>query len=63
MTDPEYVKERDKLIPFAVHYADSKWGARNPRKDNMSAEEWAKQWNLAYLGEMDRLARKEGITR
>lgn len=63
MTNAEYVAERDKLIQFATHHADSKCGSHAPHVGEQSAADWAIAWNLAYLGEMDRLAREHGIVR
>ena len=61
MTNLKYEKARNALIPFAEKYADKKVGAK--AKSLKSREEWSKDWNVAYLGEMDRLAREHEIVR
>ena len=56
MTDKEYEKERNLLIPFAVKHADEKEG-----KDPgylQGRNEWIKSWNTSFLIEMDRLAKE-----
>jgi hypothetical protein len=59
LTDKEYEKARNELIKFAVAYANKKEGTA-PREWE-GPQHFAQRWNLCYLGEMDRLARKEGL--
>jgi len=51
MTDILYETLRNSLIPQAVKYANKLHGKRPPA----DYFKWAKQWNLTYLQEMDRL--------
>lgn len=55
----DYERRRDELIPTAEAFADRTVGVRPD--DNF--EGWAGRWNKAFLGEMDRLARRAGLTR
>ena len=53
----EYQAARKKLIPHAARYANKLFG-----KDcNGDKEEWIKNWNKAYLCEMDRLAKEQRL--
>ena len=63
MTNLKYEKARNALIPFAEKYADKKVGAKAESSKLKSREEWSMHWNVAYLGEMDRLARECGVVR
>lgn len=60
MTHPDYTKARNKLIPFAVQYANKTEGTHRAFWEG--PQNYAKRWNLAFLGEMDRLAIKEGLS-
>jgi hypothetical protein len=59
MTSPrkktEYEKERDKLIPMAVKFADMKCPV-------LKTLEQKEEWNKLYLQEMDRLSKEKGLT-
>jgi len=58
MADKKYEEARNALIPFAEKYANEK-EEKNPV--GQSREEWAKAWNLAFLGRMDKLAKEQRI--
>lgn len=60
ITDKEYVRERNKLIPHAVKHADEVVGEQKWGESDAS---WALRWNRAFLDEMDRLAEAENLTR
>jgi len=60
MTNIEYEEARNKLIPAAERYANEKEG-KQPQP-MQSRDEWVKAWNLAFLGKMDLLAKKQGLT-
>ena len=53
-----YEKERNKLIPAAVIFADGRHGRHAPLNNK---ECWYLAWNTAFLGEMDRLAKESGL--
>ena len=59
MKNREYEPARNKLIPVAESYANEKAGA-HPKSAHAPGE-WAKLWNRAFLGEMDRLAKERGL--
>lgn len=59
MTDREYVIARNELIPSAAQVADFRHGKHAPLNDKDS---WYEAWNIAFLGEMDRLALESGLT-
>ena len=52
MTDKKYEEARNALIPFAERYADELHGTSHGERDRIS---WVSDWNVAFLGEMDRL--------
>lgn len=58
ITDEEYRKKRNDLIPNAIVYAYKKAGLR-PTTNNkyQSLEVWAANWNRLYLSKMDELAK------
>lgn len=60
MTDPTYTKARNKLIPFAVQYANKTEGTHQAFWEG--PQNYAQRWNLAFLEEMDRLATQEGLS-
>jgi hypothetical protein len=53
-SDPDYVRQRNMLIPAALKFADKKFGFVNDGspEDN---EAWSAKWNSAFHGEMNRL--------
>jgi len=53
----EYQKARNKLIPFAVKYANKQCG----KESDGNYIEWTLAWNTAFLGEMNRLARGQRL--
>jgi len=57
MTDYTYEIGRNRLIPLAEQHANREHG-KLPRGNRLS---WAKLWNAAFLGEMDRLAAEVGL--
>jgi hypothetical protein len=58
MTNDQYAKARNKLIPFAMAYAD-----KNIEKQPFEGQHrYAQRWNLAFLSEMERLARISGLS-
>jgi hypothetical protein len=60
MTNQEYTKQRNALIPQAETAANRIQG--KTAKDNyQDPDDWARNWNLTFLAAMDRLARKEGL--
>ena len=65
MTDEDYQKERNKLIPFAEKYANEKAGKRfrflTKPLEFKNYNEWAIDWNRIFLGKMDQLARETGL--
>jgi hypothetical protein len=52
MTDEEYVKERNKLIPLARKLANEK--VKNHKL-------YSYRWNAVFLAEMNRLAKEKGL--
>ena len=53
----KYQAARNKLIPHAARYADKMFG-----KDcDGDRDEWVRNWNRAYLGEMDKLAKEQRL--
>ena len=58
MTDLTYECKRNKLISMAVLFANEKHGKFPP---GANRETWYFDWNVAFLGEMDRLARERGL--
>ena len=59
MTDYSYEAGRNKLIPLAEQKANREHGKYPPG----NREPWIKMWNIAFLGEMDRLAKEVGLIR
>ncbi len=57
-----YADERDWLIPRAEAFANVQAGAE-PNPFSNFHEEWAKRWNSAFHGEMDRLWRERPMLR
>jgi len=56
MTNKEYTKARNKLIPIAEKYANSEASKEKPfEKDR---EEWVIEWNRLFLGKMDELVKE-----
>lgn len=62
MTDKEYEKARDKLLPEAEKYANEIAGAR-PRTGSNREEhiQWSDRWNQAYHRRMNELAQEKGL--
>ena len=60
MEDKKYTIARNKLIPFAEKHANNQEGKF--QRYGQSRDEWVRVWNLAFLGEMDRLAKEQKIT-
>lgn len=56
MTNDEYRRKRDSLIPFAEYRADSVCGKDGDR-------EWAIRWDLCFLGQMEYISRDEGLVK
>lgn len=52
MTNDEYEKSINALIPLAEDYAHR----THPRQSITKDPEWARLWDCAFLDEMDRLA-------
>lgn len=50
MTDEEYVKYRNKLIPSAMREANEKHGKNGKRSDR----EYTINWNVTFLDAMNR---------
>jgi len=59
MTNEEYANARNRLIPMAEAHANREEGKRPQQWEG--PHRFAKRWNLCFLSEMDRLARKEGL--
>ena len=59
MVDEEYVKERNKLIPMAVKYAN-KIAGKDPGEGNIDI--WSGKWNKVFHTEMTRLAEEAKLT-
>lgn len=62
MSDQKYVEARNRLIPQAEKEARKKAGPEPARKTTEWSE-WAKDWNLGFHTEMERLVRHSGIRR
>ena len=50
----DHYPEIDKFIPEAVHAADEQY----PDK---AIQSYSEKWNIAYLGEMNRILAKENL--
>ena len=61
MTDKEYEKARNKLIPVAEKIANDQEGNLKPEKGGRSVGEWSDAWNRVFFREMNRLARETGL--
>ena len=61
MTDNEYIKARDNLIPIAERFANETAGT-SPRPNEFH-EEWAAQWSLTFHDKMDSLAKEQGLVK
>jgi hypothetical protein len=59
MKDQNYIDQRNKLIPVAEQYANEKEG--HTPKPNQERDAWANNWNRAFHGEMNRLAKQSGL--
>lgn len=55
MTDQEYQRRRNLLIPLAENHADQACGRRWTDHRYKSGKTWGKEWNRVYIAEMDRL--------
>jgi len=53
----DYQAKRDALIPEAEVFANTTEGK------SRNHSQWAEQWSVAFLGEMDRLAKARGIVK
>jgi len=62
MTNKEYEKERDKLIPEASRYANKKAGYSRINKNEHETKEWGFVWNRAFHNKMNELAKEKGLT-
>lgn len=63
-SDPHalYKLERNALIKFAERHADGLFGATSTAPAlSWERKGWVIGWNRAFLGEMDRLARENGL--
>lgn len=61
MTNDEYVKERDALIPFAERYTDKHIGKRPA--DGQSRDEYNRVWTITFLDRMNLLSREAGLVK
>ena len=57
MTDRDYERKRNRLIPHAEACANEKCG-KVSRGDR---ENWSRDWTLTFLKKMDELAREMGL--
>lgn len=57
MTDSDYEKRRNKLIPSAAALANEMHGSYS----TIDRESWVVRWNTTFLKEMDRTAREAGL--
>ena len=58
MTDKEYETARNKLIREATRRANLEYGKLAPKTGVL---EYRKNWTVKFLGEMDKMARLEGL--
>lgn len=61
MENKEYIKARNNLIPIAERFANNKAGT-SPGPGDIRMD-WASRWGRTFLGEMDRLAREQGLVK
>ncbi len=57
MTDRDYVRKRNKLIPSAVAFANEKHGSYS----TIDREGWVVKWTTTFLKRMDEMAREAGL--
>jgi len=57
MTDRDYERKRNRLIPHAEAYANDKCG----KFSKGNRENWSRDWNIVFLNKMDELAREMGV--
>jgi len=55
----EYEKQRNKMIPFAVKYANKSYGKTNGKYENDLI--WQNKWNICFLKKMDKLCEENKI--
>ena len=54
VTDIEYIRQRDSLIPIAEKIADNKYGARGSANIK-EREKWYGEWNYCFHSTMNEL--------
>jgi hypothetical protein len=62
--NPEYIAQRDLLIPLAVKFANEKVGKKPKRKEGQTptahyreVNKWGDRWNFHFHGRMNELWR------
>lgn len=59
LIDPEYIREREALIPEAEAFADKQFGRKGPGGNNIKANvEYARKWSGCFMAKLDRLYRE-----
>ena len=61
MTDYAYETARNRLIPSAINYADTKHGPIAPPRGS-EREVWYASWNQSYHAEVGRLSKEYNLT-
>lgn len=61
MTNKEYIKARNNLIPIAEKLANKKHGTSQGPGE--SREDWARNWSLTFHDKMDSLAKEQGLVK
>ncbi len=57
----DYIEARNMLIPLAEAFANKKHGT-SPSLGEIR-EDWVRNWNKAFLGRMDSLAKEQGVVK
>jgi hypothetical protein len=58
-----YVKQRDKLVPIAVQFADNIVGTRSATSSRKERDLWNEIWNVLYHNKMNELVQERGLLR
>ena len=61
MTDRDYVRQRNRLIPQATIFANEKCGKDPSISTAATRERWYFEWNTTFYKKMDELARENGL--
>jgi len=63
MTNKEYEKLRNLLIPLAVRKTNEVAGITPSIKGDLAKKKWGDSWNRIFFKEMNELAKAEGLVK